>query len=238
MSDPEGGAANIEHVEKFFHDVQPLDPLKTCRSKSTVYVIKSTVPIGTTDSLCEKYSTHRILHSPEFLTAKHSDFNFITASRHIIGRAEYVYDSNGAGAGYYSAVLEELLSSRFPGVNIIKMFAKESELVKYFANSFFATKVMFFNEMKLLSDQLDLNWENIISGVMSDRRIGMSHYQVPGHDNDVGFGGYCFPKDINALINSMKEHDVDPLVLEAVWKQNKNIRNNWDWVDSDQKEDT
>jgi UDPglucose 6-dehydrogenase len=64
---------------------------------------------------------------------------------------------------------------------------------------------------------------------MSDGRIGHSHYQVPGFDGDMGFGGGCFPKDINAFINTMEESEIDPIVLKAVWEQNKNVRKNWDW---------
>ena len=112
------------------------------------------------------------------------------------------------------------------------MTSQESETVKYAANCFLATKVMFFNEIKLLVEKKEMDWDKIIDGVMTDGRIGTSHYQVPGPDGQKGFGGICFSKDINALIYTMKENNIDPLVLDAVWEQNKKIREYWDWQDN------
>jgi len=86
--------------------------------------------------------------------------------------------------------------------------------------------------MKLLADKLGLEWDNVMKGVMADGRIGVSHHQVPGHDGQMGFGGTCFPKDINAMISTFEDHDLDPLVLKAVWGQNKNVRTVWDWADN------
>jgi UDPglucose 6-dehydrogenase len=105
-----------------------------------------------------------------------------------------------------------------------------AEQVKYTANCFFAVKIMFFNEMRLLSDSLQTDWDCVLKGVLSDGRIGISHVQVPGHDGDMGFGGKCFPKDINALIGVCEENGVDPMVLKAAWEQNKALRQNWDWA--------
>lgn len=84
--------------------------------------------------------------------------------------------------------------------------------------------------MRLLADKLELSWDNVIEGVLSDGRIAKSHYQVPGHDGDRGVGGFCFPKDINAIIQVFKDQGLDPKVLKAVWEQNKVVRENWDWA--------
>ena len=94
---------------------------------------------------------------------------------------------------------------------------------------FFATKISYFNEVKLICDKLKLNYNKILEGVLSDGRIGISHYQVPGHDGKAGFGGTCFPKDINSFINLMKANGVDPNVLEAAWKTNISVRPEKDW---------
>ena len=91
---------------------------------------------------------------------------------------------------------------------------------------------MFFNEIALLCEMLDVNWDAVLQGIISDGRIGQSHHQVPGHDGDWGFGGTCFPKDINALIHTMEKHGLDPLVLKSVWEENKIYRNNWDWAEN------
>jgi len=183
-------SSDTSYVVDFFNTVITHD-----YNSQTIFVIKSTVPIGTTDHICKKYKPLRIVHSPEFLTARSAAIDFITPSRNIVG-------------------------------------GEESEFVKYFANSFFATKVSFFNEMFLLSNKLNLSWDKIVGGVMSDGRIGISHYQVPGHDGDFGFGGTCFPKDINAFIDTFENEGIDPVLLKAVWNRNLSIRKNKDWEKS------
>ena len=109
------------------------------------------------------------------------------------------------------------------------MKSDESEMVKYIANCFFATKVSFFNEMYLLCGKLNLDWDKMMMGVLSDGRIGTSHFQVPGHDGDMGFGGTCFPKDINSLISIMQDNGIDPVILQAAWDRNLSVRKNRDW---------
>ena len=84
----------------------------------------------------------------------------------------------------------------------------------------------------MLVDKLGLSWDTILGGVMSDGRIGISHYQVPGHDGDLGFGGTCFPKDINAFIKTFKENDIEPYVLQSAWNRNLTVRKNRDWEKS------
>lgn len=183
-----------------------------------IFVVKSTVPVGTTSRLNEAHPNLPIVHSPEFLTARSALVDFITPARNIVG-----------GELTPAVKVKEMFEKRFPGVPCLVMSSDESEFVKYAANCFFATKVLFFNEMRLLADKVGIDWSNVIDGVMADGRIGTSHYQVPGHDGDWGVGGTCFPKDINAMIRTMEKHGIDPLVLRAVWEQNKNVRQNRDW---------
>ena len=86
--------------------------------------------------------------------------------------------------------------------------------------------------MAIFARAHNLDWQKIVEGVMSDGRIGISHYQVPGHDGNFGFGGTCFPKDINALIKSFEKAGADPLVLKAAWERNLLVRNEKDWESS------
>lgn len=222
MVDVEGGECNLSIVESAFDRIA-----ETNRRKDNIFVIKSTVPIGTTRIFTKKYSNLNIVHSPEFLTAKNAKIDFITASRHIVGVP--FYDKNSAGI--YSKLIN-LYSKRFQGSLIITMDSDESEFVKYACNCYFATKVSYFNEIKLLADRLDLNWDLVMDGVLSDGRIAKSHTSVPGHDGDKGFGGTCFPKDINSMIHIMESYNLDPMLLKAAWEQNKNVRTNWDWAKS------
>ena len=86
------------------------------------------------------------------------------------------------------------------------------------------------NEIRLLSDSLGCNWDDILNGFISDGRIGNSHIDVPGHDGDFGFGGKCFPKDINAFMQCFIDNDIEPFVLSAAWERNKTVRKNIDWA--------
>jgi len=213
MVDVEGGKCNLSIVEEFFSTLPSI-----CEG---IFIIKSTVPIGTTEKLRENYPHLKIIHNPEFLTAAKANEDFVNADRHVIG-----------GKEKWINPLYDFYKMCFPDIPVITMKSTESECVKYFANCFLASKVMVFNEMKVLVDKInDINYDTIMKGVISDSRIGNSHYDVPGPDGNYGFGGTCFPKDINSLIYTMEEYKLDPIVLKSVWKQNKNYRNEWDWAD-------
>ena len=110
------------------------------------------------------------------------------------------------------------------------MSSCESELVKYTANCFLATKVGFFNMIFAFAKTMNLDYHRVLEAVLSDPRIGDSHPQVPGPDGDLGFGGTCFPKDVNALIKTLEKNGVSPNILESVWEDNMNYRSNWDWA--------
>lgn len=213
------GECDLSYIKSVFDKVKDIEG----RNESCTFVIKSTVPVGTTETLNEKYNQKiKIVHSPEFLTARTAITDFICPSRHIIGG----HTSKGTDK------LKEIYESRFPGVPCYVMTSKESEFIKYFANCFFATKVSYFNEMAIFAKAHNLDWENVIKGVMSDGRIGISHYQVPGHDGNSGFGGTCFPKDINALIKSFESVGAEPLLLKAAWERNLSVRKEKDWESS------
>ena len=83
--------------------------------------------------------------------------------------------------------------------------------------------------MKLLSNKVNANWDQAIEGFIADPRVGNSHFNVPGHDGKYGFGGSCFPKDIQALIKFGEQIDIDTEVLKAVWKTNLKVRPEKDW---------
>ena len=91
-------------------------------------------------------------------------------------------------------------------------------------NTFFATKVSIMNEFKRLSDALGTDWETAVRGFASDHRIGDSHLHVPGPDGKLSYGGYCFPKDTNALLNYMKKNNSDCDVLEATINERNKMR--------------
>lgn len=186
----------------------------------TIITIKSTIIPGTTDSYKEQHPHLRLVFNPEFLTERTHKLDFINQSRIILG-----------GDEKDTIALEELYKERFPMTPIYHTSAIGAELVKYFSNCFFAVKLSYFNEMYEVCQKLDLQYDDIIKMVLADGRIGNSHYSVPGHDQLKGWGQKCFPKDLNAMINKAKELGVDPLMMEAAWKKNLQVREVYDWLD-------
>ena len=213
MSEDKTGSCDLSYINSFF------DKLKDLKCQGT-FIIKSTVPIYTTSDLQARYSHLNILHSPEFLTARTAKIDFITPSRIIIGYPKNFYSPDD----YVPQKCLDLFKNRFKGVNCFLTTSEESELIKYVANCFFATKISFFNEMKLLSDKVKTNFDTILEGVLSDGRIAHSHHQVPGHDGKMGFGGDCFPKDLHALITIMRKNGISPNVLLGARTTNISVR--------------
>jgi len=218
MVDAEGGKANLRIIYDFFDTVK--EHHNTTRNKETIFIIKSTLPVGTTKKIRKDFGIDKIVHSPEFLTARNAFNDFMNPSRIIVGS----HDRNMANK------VANLYNSLFPKTLVFICTTDESEFVKYVANCFLATKVAFFNEMKLFSDKKELDWNLVMTEVMADTRIGRTHWQVPGPDGDAGFGGTCFSKDINALINSFEEENIKPRILKAAWELNLEVRKNWDWA--------
>jgi UDPglucose 6-dehydrogenase len=103
-------------------------------------------------------------------------------------------------------------------------------MVKYFINTFLATKVSFANEIKQICESVGVNYDNVVKLALYDERIGKSHLSVPGPDSYRGFGGKCFPKDLNALIYFSILNNVESTVLKASWKKNLQVRENYDWL--------
>jgi len=163
------------------------------------YVLKSTVPIGTTRELQKKYGLANLVHSPEFLTARCAETDSMIPACNIIG-LEKIEKPSPCGE-----MLLELYEKRFPGINVEVMSFEESEAVKLFTNGFYAVKVAYFNEIRTLADKLNLDWDAIIRGMLSQGRIAPYHYKVPGPDGKTGFGGECLKKDLSQLV----EHLID-----------------------------
>ena len=102
-------------------------------------------------------------------------------------------------------------------------------MVKYFSNTFLATKVSFANEMKMICDKLSIDYDKVVEYSTYDERLGKSHWAVPGPDGKLGFGGSCFPKDINALVVLSLLNGIEPKMLMATIKTNLNVRPEEDW---------
>lgn len=190
------------------------------RNRDLVVVIKSTVVPGTVEGLAEKFPEIDFVFNPEFLTERRARLDFINTSRVVLGGTSQLALEK----------VESLYRIRFPYVKIVKTDFGTAQLIKYMANCFFATKISFMNEMKQICDAIDGNWDEAMDGFISDGRIGNSHIDVPGHDGSLGFGGKCFPKDINAMISKSLELGINPTVMIAAWEKNLEVRDDLDWL--------
>jgi UDPglucose 6-dehydrogenase len=190
------------------------------RRNDNVLVIKSTVVPGTVEKYVEGYPNLNIVFSPEFLTERAANLDFINASRIVLGGKKIDVDK-----------VEKAFRVRFPYKNIIKTDLTTAQFTKYMANCFFSTKISFMNEMRQAAESMNVDWEKAMEGFVSDGRIGNSHLDVPGHDGNCGFGGKCFPKDLNAFINALEKVGVNPTVLKSVWDKNLEVREHHDWLD-------
>jgi len=191
----------------------------TKRKFKGVVIIKSTVPPGNCEKWVKKFKLN-IVFSPEFLTARSAKLDFINSSRHILG-----------GKKKDVSKVEKLLRTRFVATPIFKTNWRTAEFIKYMCNIFFCTKIIYMNIVYHAAKKFKIDYDLALKGFLTDYRIGNSHYQVPGHDGDFGFGSFCFPKDINAFIHWLKSIDMEDEaeLFEIVWKLNLKYRKNRDW---------
>ena len=212
------GSINIDILDDALNSIQMVS------DKENAILIRSTITPGTTRKLQNKYNNLNLLFNPEFLTERSAKFDFINQSRFIIGNSGKTLNR------YYSENLAELFRNRFgESISILETNYETAEMIKYMNNTFFATKISFLNEMKLLADKCGVVWEDAVDGFIRDGRIGHSHMNVPGHDGKFGFGGSCFPKDVQAMISFGDEHEVNMEVLKGVWNTNLKVRPEKDW---------
>lgn len=180
-------------------------------SGSKVIVIKSTVLPGTTEKLQKEYPQYQFLFNPEFLTQASADNDMSYPDRQIIGYTRASYNAAGS-------VLRLLPLAPFERI----MPATAAEMVKYFGNTWFSTKVVFANQMYDLCEKLGIDYDMVRDAASADKRIGPSHLHV-WHKGYRGYGGVCLPKDTKALIQMGEELSAPQELLKAVDKVNTRL---------------
>jgi len=196
-----------------------LSDINNVYKNNAIILIRSTVTPGTTKKLQEKFTNLRLVFNPEFLTERSAKFDFINQARFILGGKKE--DTN---------IVAELYKWRFgDSVPCIETNFETAEMIKYMNNCFFATKVSFMNEMYDIANKCGVDWNIAVDGWVRDGRIGHTHLAVPGPDGKRGFGGSCFPKDVQAMITFGNSLNVDKKTLKGAWETNLNVRPERDW---------
>ena len=192
-------------------------------NKETVVLIKSTMVPETSVSLQKDFPTLTIITNPEFLTERTAYEDLRDSKHHVLGVPVTVEAS-------LFFTLKKFHNDLWPDSQLHYVSNTEAEMIKYMTNSFYSYKVTFANHMYQLCKTMGLNYPEFIdAAIQSDPRLGSMHWNVPGPDGELGFGGKCFPKDFNGKIKLFERKGVECDILKSVWDYNVRIREDQDW---------
>lgn len=181
-----------------------------------IVVLKSTVEPGTTDKIAEKYNL-KIVFNPEFLTSITALEDFHNQKHIVLGKSKNINIDD-------MDILVNFYKSNYPNAEISITSTINSESMKIFCNSFYAVKIQFFNELYLLTQKNNSDYNEILSLMLKNGWINKMHTKVPGPDGKLSYGGACFPKDTNALLNYMIRNNSVCAVLNATVVEQKKFR--------------
>jgi len=183
-------------------------------------IIKSTVEPESTSTLEVKFELN-LIHNPEFLTARTAAHDYLNQTHIVLGRGDNCSNEN------YQKVLD-FHQTHFPEAEVSQCSSIESESMKIFANCFYSVKVQFFTELYLLCKKSGINYELVKDMIIKNGWVNPMHTDIPGPDGQISYGGLCFPKDTNALLQHMKSIDTPCSILEGTIRERNAMRHDND----------
>lgn len=184
-----------------------------------IIVIKSTVEPETTNNLSYKFSTLKLVHNPEFLTARTAFDDFHNQKHIVLGKGPNIDNIN---------ILIDFYKQYYPDAEISISTALESESMKSFVNCFYSVKVQFFTELYCLCQKNGCNYNIVKDMMLKNGWINSMHTTIPGPDGLISYGGLCFPKDTNALLKYMEKMDSSHKILESCINERNEMRDDHD----------
>lgn len=205
------GSCDLSNIENILKEIDVY-------TTDNIIIIKSSIPPGTTDLFANKYNNIKFVFSPEFLTEKNANNDFANQNRIILG-----------GHPNNTEQVMHIFKKVCPMAHICETDFTTAEMVKFTINCFLAVKISIFNELYQICKKLNINYNNMVALSLLDDRVGASHTEVPGWDGYFGFGGSCFPANINIMMTCAKELGIDTKILRASWEKNLEVRPEKDW---------
>ena len=206
------------------YDLDPIYEVAEYFSKNNyngIIVLKSTIAPSTTEKLSEDFSNLKFVHNPEFLTARTAVEDFENQKHIVLG---YNNKCNESDIEFFKKFYEQY----YPDAEISISSCTESESMKIFVNCFYAVKIQFFNELFLLCHKNRCSYKKVKDMMLKNGWINNMHTDVPGPDGMLSYGGLCFPKDTNALLQYMKKNNTPSEVLEATINERNKLRTDFD----------